>query len=325
MSLSDQPVSCWLCREPMDESKEHVLPESITYRASLQVSGFICTRCNNTTGTEWDAALAAVCRPAFRADQNYPSHLRETGPRFTPAEFITFDGDVVVGTVDRDGNFRPNPERPEVKDMGDGSKRVSVHGAADDRRIYEQMEIQQKRFNHIESGVRDEELVEGIPSQEITIDWRRIRKALVKSYMALAYHVGIDPFICNMAIPFLRNEAVSFQGHEMEGVFVLESPRVMVHERAARYNHITLIYSAGECLFGGAHISGFPLGFTRGEYLNKELHVETMVPALLSTQYDGPPLMKAYMVNLGDRKHRVLDMRCLLANGTIKWIVEADK
>ena len=92
MSLSDQPVTCWLCRKPMDESQEHVLLESITYRASLRVSGFICTRCNNTTGTEWDAALTAACRPAFRADQNYPSHLRESGPKPKPRWDVHFQG-----------------------------------------------------------------------------------------------------------------------------------------------------------------------------------------------------------------------------------------
>ena len=238
---------------------------------------------------------------------------------------MTFDGDVVVGTLDHDGNFRPNPKKPEVKDMGDGSKRVSVQGAADDRRIYEQMEIQRKRFNHIESEVRDEDLVGGIPSQEITIYWERIMKTLVKSYMALAYHLGIDPFICNMAMPFLRDEAISLLGNEMKGVFVVEYPKLMVQERSARYNHIIMIYSAGERLYGGAHISGFPLGFTRGEYLDKELYVESMVPTLLSTQYDGPPLMKAYIVNLRDSKHRVLDMSRLLANGTMKWIFEEDE
>ena len=57
MALSHRLDTCWLCGEPMDESKEHVLPESITYGGSLRVSGFICTRCNNITGTEWDAAL----------------------------------------------------------------------------------------------------------------------------------------------------------------------------------------------------------------------------------------------------------------------------
>ena len=101
--------TCWLCGGPMDKSREHVLPESITYSSSLWVSGFICTRCNNRTGTEWDVAIASVCQPAFRTDLQYPPHLRKSGPKFTPAEFITSDGEVIAGTQTTRAIF----ERPQ--------------------------------------------------------------------------------------------------------------------------------------------------------------------------------------------------------------------
>ncbi len=131
----------------------------------------------------------------------------------------------------------------------------------------------------------------------------------MKSYLALAYHIGIDPFICNGAIPFLRSET---------GVYIEDSSTYLINERPARYNHISMIYSEGKYLIGGAHIIGFPQGFTKCDYLDKELHVESLVPALLSTQYDGPPVLKAYMVNVKDRKHRVLDIGELLDDGTIR-------
>ena len=309
MVASHHLDTCWLCREPMDESQEHVLPASITYEASLRVSGFICTRCNNTTGTEWDAALASVCRPAFKADQQYPLHLRESGPRFTPAEFITYDGDVIVGTTDYEGNFRENPKKPEEVDCGDGYKLVSIQGAADDKRIYEQFEKQRGKFDSDAAEKLMEETVSGIVSYQVEINWGRIRRALVKSYLALAYHVGIDPLICHQAIPFLRNET---------GVFIQDPPMFLINERAARYNHIIMIYGNKGFLARGAHISGFPLGITKGQYLDKELHVESLVPALLSRQYDGPPVLKAYMVNVKDKKYSVLNARALLDDGTIR-------
>ena len=292
MAVSHHLDTCWLCGEPMDESKEHVLPESITYGASLRVSGFMCTHCNNTTGTEWDAALASVCRPAFKADQHYPPHLRESGPKFIPAEFITSDGEIIAGTTDYEGNFREDPKKPEEEDFGDGYMRISVQGAVDDKRIYKQIEKQRGKFDINASEGSRQERVWGTVSHEIEIHWGRIRKALVKSYLALAYHVGIDPLICNQAIPFLRDET---------GVFIQDPPMFLINERAARYNHIMMIYGKDKFLVGGAHISGFPLGFTKGEYLDKELHVESLVPALLSTQYDGPPVFKAYMVNVKDK------------------------
>ena len=300
MTPSNQPTTCWLCQGPMDESKEHILPEAITYRSSLQVSGFICTRCNNTTGSEWDSELAAACRPFFGRDGNYPSHLRESGPQYTPAEFITLGGDVFVGTMDREGHFRPNPKKPEVETLEDGVKLILVDGAADDKRIYEQARKQMEGTSEILSERRDVKQEWGATSQEITIDEGKIRKALVKSYMALAYHIGVDPSICDTAVPFLRDET--------DGIFELASPRVVFRERSVRYRHIIIIYSAEDHLFGCAYISGFLLNLTRGKVLDKELYLESLAPTLLSTQYVGPPLRKAYVVNLEDRKHEVKDV-----------------
>ena len=310
MAVSHHLDTCWLCGEPMDESKEHVLPESITYGGSLRVSGFICTGCNNTTGTEWDAALASVCRPAFKADQQYPPHLRESGPKFTPAEFIASDGEIIVGTTDYEGNFREDPKKPEEEDFGDGYKRISIQGAVDDKRIYEQIQKLRGKFDINASEGSSEKRVSGIVSHEIEVHRGRIRKALVKSYLALAYHVGIDPLICNKAVPFLRNETV---------VFIQDPPLFLINERAARYNHIVMIYGNEGFLAGGAHISGFPLEVTKGKHLDEELHVESLVPALLSTQYDGPPVLKAYMVNVKDKRCSVLDIRGLLDDGTIRF------
>ena len=311
MVLSSRLETCWLCGKPMDESKEHVLPESITYRASLRVAGFMCKNCNNQTGTEWDAEIATVCRPRFKADPNYPDNLRESGPKYTPGEFITSDGEVIVGSKDYQGNFHEMPKKPREEDFGSGYKLVSIQGAVGDKRLYQQVGQQIKRFDHIVSVTSNEESVSGVFSQKITMSHGKIRKALMKSYMALAYYVGIDPNVCNASIPYLRGEA--------NECTLQEPPIFLFGERAAQYNHITLLYSMGNFLLGGAHISGFPLELLMGGYLDKELHVESLVPALLSTQYDGPPIMKAYIVNIRDRQHSVLDIRCLLDNSTVKF------
>ena len=319
MSLSDQPVTCWLCQGAMDVSREHVLPEAITYKASLHVSGFICTRCNNTTGSEWDSELAAACRPMFSRDGNYPSRLHESGPQYTSAEFITFGGDAFVGTMDREGHFRPNPKKPEVETLEDGVKRILVDGAADDKRIYEQARKQLEGTSEILSERRDVKQEWGATSQEITIDEGKIRKALVKSYMALGYQSGIDPYICNKAVPFLRGET--------DSIFELESPGFMFHERSVKYKHIIIIFSAEDHLFGCAHISGFILNPFRGKVLDNEPHLEGLMTTLLSTQYDGPPLMKAYVVHLKDGKHEVKDVGCQWRriSGTVQWIAEVEK
>ena len=166
-------------------------------------------------------------------------------------------------------------------------------------------------FDSINSVTSSGEIITGVSSYLIELSPAKIRKSLLKSYMALAYYVGIDPNICNIAISYLRSEA-----HEC----LLQEPPIFVFcEQVTKYNHITLIYSMGKFLFGGAHISGYPLTLLTEAYLGGKLHYESLVPSLLSTQYNGPSIMKAYMVNIREKQHDVLDMRCLLNSGAVNF------
>ena len=312
MANTQRNDTCWLCGKPLDESNEHVLPESITFKSSLTVAGFICTRCNNATGSKWDEKLAAVCRYGFKADTKYPPRLRQSGPRFTPAEYVTIDGETIAGSTDYEGNFRPNPTPPVEEDLGDGIVRVFIQGAADDRRIIEQVEQTRKWFgsDRFLSEYKTVEPVRGTVAYDVELHWGAIRKALVKSYTALAFHLGIQPSMCDIGAPFLRNER--------RDILLQSPPIVLVNDRAVKYKHITMVYSVSKFLFGSAHISGFPPGMTKAEYFGNELYVESLVPALLSRRYEGPPIMQAYVVDVIDSKYDVVDMRQLLDEGTIK-------
>ena len=46
---------CWLCDRPLTDSKEHVFPKGVG--GTKTVSGFICKKCNNDTGSQWDKHL----------------------------------------------------------------------------------------------------------------------------------------------------------------------------------------------------------------------------------------------------------------------------
>ena len=308
MALTHRLDVCWLCEEPMDESKEHILPQAVTYDSSLQVTGFICTRCNNRTGTEWDAHLAKACHLKFRQDQNYLVNLRESGRSRIPTDFITFDGEVIEGSTDRESNFYERRRKPLETDLGNGYVRVSLQGSAGDKKLWEQMDNVRKRFRGPTLENMSTEVVFGVPSHEVEISRNNVRKSLIKSYMALAYHVGIDPNICDASIPYMRDETSE--------CFLLEPPILMLRELYVGYRHVVMIYNLGHFLVGSAHISGFPWE-TRRATLGGEQFVECLVPALMSRQYDGPPIMKAYVVNVKDKGHEVLDIKGLIDDGTI--------
>ena len=151
MALPECLETCWLCDGPMSESTEHVLPESITYRSSLRVKGFICEGCNNRTGTEWDVALVDACRPKFRADSKYLPEIRRSGPKRTPAEFITDHGEIIAGSLDREGNFREKLAPPKQVDFSNGHTLVSIQGASDDNNFLKQQDGVRKRLSSVAS------------------------------------------------------------------------------------------------------------------------------------------------------------------------------
>ena len=133
-------------------------------------------------------------------------------------------------------------------------------------------------------------------------------KSLVKSYTGLAYSLGIDPNICDVSVPYLRGEtALDLQ----------EPPIFIFCEPDVRYKHIALVYSMSNLLLGAAHISGYPPELLTRFNFENQFYVESLVPALLSTRYEGPSVMKAYVVDVARKHHHVIDIRCLLGDGTV--------
>ncbi|KAB7740293.1 hypothetical protein F2P47_08595 [Parvibaculum sedimenti] len=58
-SLAAVPSRCIICNNVLTkgtDSREHVIPNSIGGR--LKVRGFLCVRCNNTSGHKWESDLA---------------------------------------------------------------------------------------------------------------------------------------------------------------------------------------------------------------------------------------------------------------------------
>ena len=59
-----EPAACALCDTPLNEannSQEHIIPNAIGGRKTIR--NFICRKCNNTTGANWDNELAAQLQP----------------------------------------------------------------------------------------------------------------------------------------------------------------------------------------------------------------------------------------------------------------------
>ena len=63
--MSDEEVAyCWICETLLTDdnrSREHIIPEALGGRRTI--NNFLCRRCNNTTGSKWDADLIESVKP----------------------------------------------------------------------------------------------------------------------------------------------------------------------------------------------------------------------------------------------------------------------
>ncbi len=309
MNKNDTLEGCWLCGQPMQHSVEHVLPQAITYPKSLAVVGFLCASCNSRTGSEWDSALANACQPAFWLDSNYLSHLHASGRTRRNAGFLSVDGEDFKGTTDRQGNFQEKRTKPDVTKHEDGTVRVTIGGAADDGKLSDQMRGQMQRFSKVESVSWAHQYLRGSVYYDVRVDWSPIRKALIKSYLALGHHLGINPTVCNFAVDHLRSQANA----------VLCDPPVFVCAQGyVQYKHLLLLHSNERVLMGAAHISGLSKLALRVS-VEGVAYNETLVPAVLSTEYDGAPVAAAYEIDLQRGVHQVLDIGALFSRGAVRY------
>ena len=195
---------CWLCDGPIAEINtkgEHIIPNAIGGRRTLK--GFLCSKCNRSTGSTWDAALAK--------NLNYFGLLFETKRQrgnVPPMTATTAAGDelTIQGgniptiakpthrvTRDEKGGVRLEisaRSRKEARDMLEGFKRK-----------YPQLDVDEALNSRHESGTYS--------SDPYGIDFggsSDVDRSIVKSGVALACEAGLTPRDCDLAMEYLRNE-----------------------------------------------------------------------------------------------------------------------
>ena len=200
--------NCWLCDvriAEIDTNGEHIIPNAIGGRRT--VKGFLCSKCNRSTGSTWDAALAK--------NLNYFGLLFETKrqrgsvPPMTTTtaagEELTIQGGNIPTiakptyrvTRDEKGGVRLEinaRSRKEARDMLEGFKRK-----------YPQLDVDEALNSIDESGTYS--------SDPYGIDFGGspdVDRSIVKSAVALACEAGLTPQDCKLAMEYLRNEGKDY-------------------------------------------------------------------------------------------------------------------
>ncbi len=194
------PKTCALCDVQLgdqNDSHEHIIPQSIGGRRTVR--RFICKPCNDKTGATWDTELFKQ----FHWLTVMLGTSRESGP----AKPIRVD--TVSGTTYA---VRPNGDishlNPTVVPNADGnSYRIEARSVDDAKqqlkqlkRRYPALDIEQA----LSTAIASSRPVNEVFKTSFEFGGEYAGRSMVKSALALAYSLGVQPVACELAMPFLR-------------------------------------------------------------------------------------------------------------------------
>jgi len=183
-----------------NDSREHIIQNAIG--GIRKVRGVFCKTCNNTTGAKWDAEAA-------RQLQFLTLHLGVVRDRGNgcAGEFVTLSGRPV--RKHQDGHLSFPASKPSVIPKGEG---VQIQLQATTRaeaaktlnglkRTYPKLDVDAALASIDES---DTYLSEPIKS-ECRFGGGLSGRSIVKTALTLAVSTGAEAKICNLALPYLRD------------------------------------------------------------------------------------------------------------------------
>lgn len=204
---------CFVCSTEITEandSDEHIIPNSIG--GKLVIKGFLCRKCNSETGDKWDVELSRQLN-VFCLLLGGVSRDRE----FTPSEvFSTISGKKV--RLANDGVMSiAHPEY--IREEVDGKIHLSFTSG--------NMKQAQQFVRGIckkHPSLNQQELMDSLVLNKTYLGGdalvfnpefgnEKSGRSLVKTILAFAAKIGIDPFSCNKAVNYLKGDGEPCYGY----------------------------------------------------------------------------------------------------------------
>lgn len=191
-------LSCALCECAIDEdndSREHIIPNAIGGRTELR--GFLCEKCNNERGRNWEAALAKQLNYFSLALGIKRARGRPPGQLVTTTEgtslYLNSDGMLT--------NSSPIVE----KNAGDGKMHLKLFARdeSEARRILRGIKKKHAPQLDVEKELAGFETgpfrVAGALQHRLELDEPEMSRSIVKTALALAVSKGIPAVNCELA------------------------------------------------------------------------------------------------------------------------------
>ncbi|MBK3785674.1 HNH endonuclease [Paraburkholderia aspalathi] len=271
---SDAMGHCAICDEeitPLNDSKEHVVPNAVGGR--LKVRGFICRKCNNGSGCEWDAELAdqfnwfSVTLNVKREAGVAPSHPVKT----VGGQGLLLHAD---GTMSPDKPVISTTEIPSGRQIS-----IKARTRLEARKILKGL---QRKYPESDFSMAFASLTEetSMPDGPIMTSFQfggpLAGRSIVKTAVAMAFRMSIPPAGCELAMRYIKGVAAT-------PPFAEFLSRDLVRIRPDKHVfHVVSVRGDPET----KRLMGYVEYFGLGRFL-----------VLLSTEYDGCPVQRTYSIN----------------------------
>lgn len=281
--------SCWLCDNELTLNKEHIIPKSMGGKKT--VVGFICTDCNSETGRDWDAAVHQFWSWPFHLDPTLtvnPQRRNRVRVRVAEAGLNAI--------LEPFGQVRYGHNAP-VKTQ-DEAGLETWRFTADSGRVDELFDavntfLQRRGKLPMTRADFDSDVAHNIISQptvllELKLEIPEYFRSLVKTYMAMAFSIGVKPLDCDNAVPYLKDEAMDEEGVVTMPSFSLEG----AIDDWSSYHAVSIF------------------GWPRSRQLIGEVVYFGNVAGLvcLSASYSGPKITAGHTINLKTREYVDTDL-----------------
>ena len=273
------------------------------------VRGFICRDCNSETGHSWDAAVTEFESWKFhlrsdlkinpQQDKPIKGHMSDTGMHV----FIDSGVQIRLGfnapvkthleTGETHYQFSCDPSR--VDDLFTSVNTLLQRNGKDP--------MTRDEFH---ARIRHHVIPQPVVTFALQMDTPKYYRSVVKTAMAMAASMGINPVACENAVRYLRDETMGEQGvvtlpgtslkdaisdwtdHHAITVFGFPESRTLIGE-VLYFGNVAGLVVLSNSYNGPTIVAGHAINLRTGKYVDADLNL----PTLLLPEYDVIELLRA--------------------------------
>ena len=316
--------TCWLCDKELTETREHIIPESMGGKKTVR--GFICRDCNSKTGHNWDVAVTEFESWKFhllsdlKINPQQGKPIRGNMPDTGMNVFIDSGVQVRLGF---NAPVKTQLETGEVLyQFSCDPSRVDDLFTAMNTLLQQEGGKNPMTRDEFDARIRHHVTPQPVVNFTLQMDTPMYYRSVVKTAMAMAFSMGINPTDCGNAARYLRDETMGEEGvvtlpgtslkgtvddwtdHHAVTVFGFPDSGLLIGE-VLYFGNVAGLVILSDSYDGPTIVAGHAISLRTGEYIDADLNLpnlllpEHSVMDLLRARFRSPIVLQ--LLNGGNR------------------------